>query len=373
VPDFLSDLLLRITTRPGIAAKGSELDYEEMDRNIYAMAEFLHDLAYAFVAGLPAYDSATIYTGGETVYVSYGNLAWEFVSETNRSGVTPGTNDAVWLKAPISKFAHAQDSSGGSVSFPNVIAQTVGGFLAGQTPGTMSNQAAWTKLVYPYQAPSFSPLASAIIKTYEVGEPMPSGIQNVVYAIANSAQLKAQPPNVGVPTTNITGATFPVNPILLAGSGNFNVNIPGPSATPPTPPIKLTARGNLTISLQGTNSNNGTFSVTTTIPWKWKKHIGNSALATLDSDALTALNDAGSDVEDDIAGDYVFEAGGYKYITHQEDLGTLTIFKAKDTGFAVPMEPVVILSVTTAFSVTTNYKIYRTSLPSAGALTIVAS
>lgn len=60
-----------------------------------------------------AYNAATTYTGGETYYVDYndgtGSNIYKFISATDQTGVTPGTDDAVWELVSVGEFAHEKD------------------------------------------------------------------------------------------------------------------------------------------------------------------------------------------------------------------------------------------------------------------------
>lgn len=242
---------------------------------------------------------------------------------------------------------------------------TLGGFTLGEA-GVYTADEYGNKLLRPYFAPAITSLTSAaLIKTFEVGDALPNGTQAIAYTISNPGQIKSQPPNVGVPSTTIAGATFPVNPVLLSASSSFNIVIPSA--------FILILPGSRTISLQGTNDNDVTFSTTATIFWKWKSFIGNSVSTSLDSAAIIALNDAGTAITDAIAGTYAFEAGGYKYICHEASLGTLTTFKDQATQLSVPFESPVTVAVTNAFGITTNYKVYRTTNSLGGAITVIAA
>lgn len=242
---------------------------------------------------------------------------------------------------------------------------TLGGFTAGEA-GVYTADEYGNKMLRPYFAPAITSLTNAgLIKTFEVGDALPNGTQAVAYTISNPGQIKSQPPNVGIPSTTISGATFPVDPVLLSASSSFDIVIPSA--------FLLILPGSRTISLQGTNDEDDTFSSTAAIFWKWKKHIGNSVSTSLDNAAILALNDAGTSLSDTAAGTYNFEAGGYKYIVAHVDLPVLTSFKDAATQLSVPFESPVIVSVTNAFGIVANHRVYRTTNSLGGAITVIAA
>lgn len=57
----------------------------------------------------PAYDPEETYTGGNQVIVKHNGLLWLFLSETDKTGVTPGTNASVWEQFNGLSLAHAKN------------------------------------------------------------------------------------------------------------------------------------------------------------------------------------------------------------------------------------------------------------------------
>jgi hypothetical protein len=70
---------------------------------------------------------------------------------------------------------------------------------------------------------------------------------------------------------------------------------------------------------------------------------------------------------------YSFAAGGYKYICVNEDLPLLTTFKDSSTNLDIPFEAPVTVSVTNVNSITSNYKVYRSTNILGAAISIIAS
>lgn len=54
----------------------------------------------------PAWDSGTVYEGGQEKIVVHNGKLWLFVSATNSIGTTPGTNTLVWLEFSAASLAH---------------------------------------------------------------------------------------------------------------------------------------------------------------------------------------------------------------------------------------------------------------------------
>lgn len=162
--------------------------------------------------------------------------------------------------------------------------KTFGKYLHGQTVPALGKTAREVLLdiAIEYLLPDVTSLTSAsLIKTFEVGEAFPAGAVSVAYVVSNPINIKTQPPNVGVLTTNIAGATFPVSPILLVASGSFNIDIAADT--------RFAVPGTRTITLQGTNSNDQTFDGTGTITGLYKQFYGPVATAASDSAGVRAL------------------------------------------------------------------------------------
>lgn len=101
----ITDILLRFTSHPPLTTKGSELTFVEGDANLIEIYEYLQSLASA--AGISPYNAGTTYTG--TTYVTYGGNLWQHVAATS-TGVTPGSNPAVWTLTSIGTLAHQQNT-----------------------------------------------------------------------------------------------------------------------------------------------------------------------------------------------------------------------------------------------------------------------
>ena len=102
----IADLILRETVFPPLTTKGSELDYSEHDANIIEIYNQFVSLISG--GGLTPYAPATPYTG--LVYVSHNGNIWKHVGVGTSTGVTPGTNPAVWMITSIGELVHQQNT-----------------------------------------------------------------------------------------------------------------------------------------------------------------------------------------------------------------------------------------------------------------------
>ena len=242
---------------------------------------------------------------------------------------------------------------------------TIGGIPSGSTFNNKTFGEMFDSLLYPYQSPSFTSFSSSLFATYEVGENLPSGVSTVNYSISNSGNFLPVQPN-GNQTTNIIGASFVIpNPLSLVASGSFQINIPVSS--------NLTSPGTRTVSLSGTNTNSVIFSTSGTMTWRYRIFYGNSVNSVLVEADILALSS--SLLASSASGTYSYAAapGTYKWICYPSSMPLLSTFTDTLTSFNVPFEAPIIVSVTNAYSVTTNYRCHRSTNPIGGAINIAMS
>jgi len=264
---------------------------------------------------------------------------------------------------------------GGSVSYTNANPSTitVGGYNAGSTFASQTNQQMWDGLMYPYIPPAFTSFSiSAFATSYEVGETI-SGGQNFTWAFSNGGNVSATSMSI----LDITGSTTLVS---------------GASITPPLSVViaTFTPASPTTYSWQGkavnTQSTNF-FSSYFTASWFWKMYYGTSALVTLGSADITALiNDPLSST---LTATYSFAAGDYKYFCWPDSFGSPSAGPAPNGfvsgGFGVSMADSTddvfyattqngwsygTVAVTNVYAQTTNYRVYRTK-NTLGASTVI--
>ena len=87
---------------------GRELTIVEGDQQFIYLKDQIDNLKS--VAGLTPYNAGTTYVGGKTYVVGYGSKAWLFISSTDQTGVTPGTNSAVWEEVNPNALTHQQNT-----------------------------------------------------------------------------------------------------------------------------------------------------------------------------------------------------------------------------------------------------------------------
>lgn len=102
----LNDILLRTTSNPPLTTKGSDLTWTEGDANWIEIYNAL--IALNSVNGLAVYDPGTTYTG--TIFVAYNQNVWKHVSGSPSTGVTPGSNPAVWQLSSVGELSHQQNT-----------------------------------------------------------------------------------------------------------------------------------------------------------------------------------------------------------------------------------------------------------------------
>jgi hypothetical protein len=256
--------------------------------------------------------------------------------------------------------------SGGIYLGQSPTTVTVGGLPSGSAIYGLPVTTILQMILCPYQSPAITSLTSPIFAVYEVGESVNSGLNTINYTVSHPTNIKTpQPPNVGVQTTNIIGATFPLNPSVLTGSGSFQINIPANT--------KLNVQGSMNVGLSGTNSNDLPIpTVTNTLNWRQRVFHGQDSNTSLTAPQILALQN--SQLKTGFAGTYSFSTGGYKYFCYPSSMGLATTFTDTSNGFPVAMFGTIgVVSVTNAYSVTENYNVHRTLNILGGSINIAIS
>lgn len=249
----------------------------------------------------------------------------------------------------------------------------VGGIPAGTTFDHVPQDEMWTMLLYAYQFPAFTSFGfSGVASILEVGDSVPQnvtatwGTTNAANVVANSIKIS----DISLGYDIATG---------LANDGSEAISQTGAVT-------KITATTHL-YRIYGTNTQSGTFSRDLSFAWRWRQYWGNSANTTLTEAQIEAL--ANSPLASSIAGTYAMAAGGYKYICMADSVaGQINLVK-DGLGWVVPMatsadDPAyanidgggysyALVSVTNAFGVTTNYRVYRTKNSMGGAITLIVT
>ena len=87
---------------------GRELTIVEGDQQFIYLKDQIDGIKS--VAGLTPYNAGTEYTGGLNYVVGWASKAWLFVSDDDHTGVTPGTNSAVWQEINVNSLVHQQNT-----------------------------------------------------------------------------------------------------------------------------------------------------------------------------------------------------------------------------------------------------------------------
>ncbi len=266
------------------------------------------------------------------------------------------------LVAAINELKGAIDtlSAGAAGSYTNAVAvpTTIGGIASGSTFNTRTWQQMFDSLLYPYQTPTFSAFSFTGATTpLEVGA-----------SVAANRTFTWNTTNAGNINANTIRIQYPTGTDLATGLANDGTE------TVTHAVVTRTATGTETFRIIGTNSLAATFQRDLSIEWRWMRYSGNSATAgPLTQTEIKALSTASLSTDD--AATYTFgaAAGTYKYIACPTAFGSLTTFKDQSTNLDVPMQAAYTVSVTNAFSQTTNYYVYRTTNQLGAAINIVAS
>ncbi len=270
IATLASELLLRSTSNPDITTKGTELTFTEGDNNIIAIYDFLKELSSG--AGLNPYNALTGYTG--TVYVSFGGNIYKHIAAGPSTGITPGTNPAVWELTSIGQLVHPVNQDqyldfGGSNQVSAVDLAEM-----------LNNQ-----VIQVTQADLIADLASASIVPNRIYEITDMGIAHVTVYLKSTSVRSVSTRGVAIvriPNTTLAPAWSPTATYAVNDYISFNAfgsevykNLTG-SNNPNTPP-----------SSDGTNWQMQDKSVSTKYEWAYfdvDLSIDNA------SDTITILN-----------------------------------------------------------------------------------
>jgi hypothetical protein len=254
--------------------------------------------------------------------------------------------------------------SGAQYTNPLPTTVTVGGIPAGSTffntPQTAENTFAAT--YYPYINPTFTAFAITGVSTLEVGQKI-TGSKNFTWTISDPTHAAANSINIYdtiIPQTLVTGHS-----ITSPAAFDFST-LPGGG-------VELDAPGSYVWQIEATNTNvpPATFTRNYTANWYWLLHYGTSTNTSLTEAQILALTS--SLLTPTTARTYNFAAGGYKYLCVNEDLPQPTTFKDASTMLDVPFEAAVTVSVTNAFGIVSNYKVYRSTNIMGAAISIIVA
>lgn len=234
----------------------------------------------------------------------------------------------------------------------------LGGIPAGTTFNSVPVEVVLQSLLYPYQAPTFSAFSiSGQSTTLEVGATVTGANRTFAWTATNASNITANT----VEIQNITGGTTSLA-VGLANDGTEVLSFADVTKTTATTHVWR---------IRATNTQTTVFTRDFTVTWQWRRFFGESVNTTLTESEIESLRVNG--LVSGFAGNYSFNAGGYKWIAYPTVFGTATTFKDTSTNLDVPFEPPVIVSVTNAFGVVQDYRVHRTTNVLGGAITIAVS
>jgi autotransporter-associated beta strand protein len=267
---------------------------------------------------------------------------------------------------------------GGSSTFINPLPTTVtvGGIPSGSTfPVAQTMQQMWDRLLYPYQSPAFTSFAIIGESTsQEVGDNIAAA---VTFTWSTSQPANVQPNSVDI--IDVTGGNLP----LATGIANS-----GSQAVVQGAPITRITPGSYQYKIQALNTLLNPFNATLTFTWFFRRYAGAQAAATLTEAQIEAL--ALSALATGYSGSYAMGAGGFKYICFANSVGgQINSVKDSDTLLNVPFATAAdnaaysnidgggfsfaLVSVTNAFGVTDNYRVYRTQNALGASITLLVT
>ena len=239
---------------------------------------------------------------------------------------------------------------------------TVGGLVAGSNITNQNVATIIQQITSPYINPSFTAFAITGVSTLEVGQKI-TGVKNFTWTISDPTHAAA-------------------NSIIICDITNALTLVVGHSITSPAPydfdtylgpglGYDVPASNVFKVQAINTDVPPNIFTRNYTTNWYWLLHYGTSTNTSLTEAQILALTS--SLLTPTTARTYSFAAGGYKYICVNEDLPQPTSFKDASTLLTVPFEIAVDVSVTNAYSIVSNYKVYRSTNILGAAISIIAA
>lgn len=230
---------------------------------------------------------------------------------------------------------------GASVTYTNTepVPVGLGGIAKGVTFNNMSLQDVITMLLYPYQQPAITNFTSNLKQQYKLGE---STASNLVLTWNTSNQNNVKDDSIVFYFNN---KQLPKEKFPKQGSKAFTIQ-----------PVVLNTQGSININMEMYDIKNKKFTKTITLTWLNGIYYGNNSKQTVTVDEILAFNtiDANS-----IGRDYRYPGGGYKYIAFPATWNDPSQFVDPATNFDVPMVKQNNVTITNAFGVSQNYKVYR--------------
>jgi hypothetical protein len=254
-------------------------------------------------------------------------------------------------------IAGAGGGGGGTYTNAAQVPTTLGGIIAGSTFLNVPITEMFDRLLYPYQAPTFTAFTiSGQATTLEVGDSITAGTKTFNWSTSNETNISAN---------SISILDFTNNTIIASGLSNTG------TATGDIVAVTKTSATSHIYRITGSNTQNAGFLRDFTANWRWRMYWGTGSFASATENDIEGL--ISSSLVANSTGTFNFGAGGYKYIAYPTVFGLKSTFKDVNTGFDVDMQSAVTTEVTNSFGVGTNYFVHRSTNILGGALTITVT
>ena len=119
-------ILLRILNNAPLVTKGDKLTSSEIDTNFIEIFNEL--ILISNPINVTAYDNGVTYVGGSETLAAFSSELWRFISATDRTGISPGSDPEVWNRESTNRLAHED---------VNLVTLTRTELLALQVAGTI--------------------------------------------------------------------------------------------------------------------------------------------------------------------------------------------------------------------------------------------
>jgi hypothetical protein len=249
---------------------------------------------------------------------------------------------------------------GGGDTYTNAagVPVTLGGILSASTFTAVPLTEMFTRLLYPYQLPTFGSFAiTGQSTTLEVGDNISAGTKTFTWTTTNPTNISGS----SISILDFTNSTVIASG--LSNTGTTNQSIPAA--------ISKSSATSHTFRITGSNTQNAGFSRDYAVNWRWRMYWGTSSLSSLTETNIEALHS--SSLVSNSTGTFPFGAAAYKYIAYPTVFGLKTSFKDPSTGFDVDMQSAVTTAVSNSFGVGTFYYVHRTTNTLGGSISITVA
>ena len=255
----------------------------------------------------------------------------------NKGGSSSGPGENVYSKEEVDALIdNIGEIAQGTYTNTDKVPVTLGGIVKDSTFNKVPMSDMWDKLLYPYQAPSFSSFTidNKTTETYEVGQTIPEVNRTFRWSIANKDNVLA-------------------DSLLL---NNEIVDLSLTSKIVTMPELVRTTSSTYSYNIKAKDITNKEFSRNININWQYRRYFGVSNKDTLlDSDILALTSELSTSKNKTI--EYDMTGGNYFYFAYPTAFGDCNNIKVNEmpwNGFILVKRTVV-----NAFGVNVPMNIYR--------------